>query len=247
MIRPFRPLIAVMALALLGACAGMPDDFPQLMPPTGPQLSAETRAMYAAVQDGDRVVPAIEDQYISEARKRQMVDYYAPHAAGTIVVDPGGRYLYHVQGDNRAMRYLVAVGDQGLTFSGTATVAYQRDWPGWTPTQNMLRREPEKFQQYAGGVPGGLENPLGARALYLYRNGKDTYYRIHGTPSPWTVGHATSSGCIRMFNQDVMYLADRVSNGTKVIVLPASEKGKWTAPAGTAIAAAPAIDPALEG
>ncbi|GGG71119.1 hypothetical protein GCM10011415_18640 [Salipiger pallidus] len=219
-----RPVLALVAAAsLLSACAVAPE-----MSNPATTLTEETRAMYAATVDNGIEVPAIEDKYLSEARKRQLVEYHAPHPAGTIVVDPGAKYLYHVQDGETAMRYLVAVGEQGRGFSGTATVAFQRDWPYWTPTKNMLRRDPETYGPVKNGLPGGLENPLGARALYLYRNGKDTLYRIHGTPSPWTVGHATSSGCIRMFNQDSIYLADQVSNGARVIVLPVSEAGKWT-------------------
>ncbi len=179
--------------------------------------------MYSAVQDGDILVPAIPAEYLSEEKKRQLVDYQTDASPGTIIVDPYARYLYHVREGGKAMRYAIAVGAAGYGFSGRATVAYTREWPGWTPTQNMIRREPEKFAQFAAGVEGGLENPLGARALYLYRNGKDTYYRIHGTPSPWTIGHQASSGCIRMFNQDVMHLAAQVSNGAKVRVLTRAE------------------------
>ncbi|ETX28577.1 hypothetical protein RISW2_05655 [Roseivivax isoporae LMG 25204] len=206
--------------------------------------------MYDAVEDNGRIVPAIEAEYLSEDKKRQEVTYLAPYSPGTIVVDPGAKRLYRLLGNDRAMRYTVAVGAAGYGFSGQATVAYTRAWPNWTPTQNMLRREPEKYERYAAGVEGGLDNPLGARALYLYRNGRDTYYRIHGTPSPWTIGHDASSGCIRMFNQDAIHLAANVDKGARVIVLPREDRGKWTASdAGDAVAAsadagADATDPA---
>ena len=182
-------------------------------------VSPETIAMYDSIEDGDITVPAIPVEYLSEAKKRQLVNYATNQPSGTIVVDPYARRLYHVKEDGMAMRYAVAVGAAGYGFSGTARVAYVRDWPCWTPTQNMIKREPEKFAQFAAGLEGGLENPLGARALYLYKNGKDTFYRIHGTPSPWTVGQQASSGCIRMFNQDAIYLASQVRNGAKVVVL----------------------------
>ncbi|WP_244430347.1 L,D-transpeptidase [Roseivivax halodurans] len=185
-------------------------------------------AMYAAVEDNGRTVPAIDPQYLTEEKVRQEVDYYAPYKAGTIIVDPGAKRLYHLGEGDRAMRYAVAVGEAGYGFSGKATVPFTREWPNWTPTRNMLRREPEKYEEFAAGVPGGLDNPLGARALYLYRNGRDTLYRIHGTPSPWTVGHNASSGCIRMFNQDVIHLAEEVETGAQVVVLDRSESGKWT-------------------
>lgn len=220
---PFRPLIALTALAFLAACAMPPSDVPG-------QIGAETRAMYAAVEDDGREIPAVPDKYLSEAGKRQLVPYYAPYPAGTIVVDPGGRHLYHIQGDETAMRYLVAVGAAGYGFAGEATIPFQRDWPYWTPTKNMLKRDPETYGPVRNGLPGGLDNPLGARALYLYRNGRDTLYRIHGTSSPWTIGHATSSGCIRLFNQDIIHLAEQVEPGTKVVVLRKEEAGKWTSP-----------------
>jgi lipoprotein-anchoring transpeptidase ErfK/SrfK len=226
----FRTLSALAAPLLIAACGvsgpEMFGNMASVLPLSS--VSAETRAMYDTVQDGDIIVPAIPDEYLSQAKARQIVDYRTDQPTGTIIVDPYARQLYHVREDGTAMRYAVAVGAAGYGFSGTAKVAYIRDWPGWTPTQNMLKREPEKFSQFAAGVEGGLENPLGARALYLYRNGKDTYYRIHGTPSPWTIGHQASSGCIRMFNQDVMYLASQVRNGAKVVVLSEQQSGQGT-------------------
>ncbi len=222
---PQRSILAVIALLSLAACGATGPDTMRALP-AGVFVSAETRAMYGAVQDGDILVPAVAAEYLSEEKKRQIVDYPTSEAPGTIIVDPYSRYLYHIRDGGKAMRYSVAVGAAGYGFSGNASVAYARDWPGWTPTMNMIRQQPEKFAQYAAGVAGGLENPLGARALYLYRNGKDTYYRIHGTPSPWTIGHQASSGCIRMFNQDVMHLASQVRNGARVRVLTKSESGQ---------------------
>ena len=199
-------------------------------PPRKQPLSPETRAMYAATEDNGLQVPAIEDKYLSEDKKRQLVDYYAPFEPGTIIVDPGAKRLYHLQGDDTAMRYTVAVGAAGREFSGEARIPYQRDWPTGTPTQSMIEREPDVYTQFEDGMEGGLDNPLGARALYLHQGGEDTLYRIHGTRSPWSIGKAVSSGCIRLFNQDVIHLADQVSSGTRVIVLSAAETGKYTRP-----------------
>ncbi|MHC9235004.1 L,D-transpeptidase [Pseudooceanicola sp. 502str34] len=223
-------LPVVLALAACGAPNVPSENVPTVAPP-----SAETLAMYSEVLDGEKVVPAVPAKYLTGENPRQRVYYYAPYPVGTLVVDTGDQHLYELLGDNQAMRYAVAVGEAGRAFAGEATIAYQRDWPTWTPTRNMLRREPEKYEPYRAGMEGGLDNPLGARALYLYKNGRDTLYRIHGTPYPWSVGHAVSSGCIRLFNQDAMYLAERVDNGTKVIVLTADEIGKWTRPAGEPI------------
>ncbi len=150
--------------------------------------------------------------------KRRSVKYDGGEAPGTIVVDTTERYLYFVEKDGWATRYGVGVGEAGLTLKGKAKVGRKAEWPSWTPTANMLQRKPH-LMEYAGGVPGGPENPLGARALYLYRNGRDTMFRIHGTNEPWTIGTAVSSGCIRMTNDDVIDLYERVPAGTAVVVI----------------------------
>lgn len=138
---------------------------------------------------------------------------------GTIVVDPRNHYLYLVESRFTARRYGVGVGRAGLAFKGTATIRRKAKWPSWTPTQNMIRREPEKYARFAGGVPGGPGNPLGARALYLYKGKRDTYYRIHGTTQPWSIGRSVSNGCIRMLNEHVIDLYNRTPKGTRVVVL----------------------------
>lgn len=144
---------------------------------------------------------------------------FSGYKSGTIVVDPANHFLYLVLRNGKARRYGVGVGKAGLTFKGSATIARKAKWPSWTPTQNMIRRDPGKYAKYAGGVPGGPGNPLGARALYLYRGNKDTYFRIHGTTQPDSIGRSVSNGCIRMINAHVEDLYDRVPTGTKVIVL----------------------------
>jgi lipoprotein-anchoring transpeptidase ErfK/SrfK len=116
------------------------------------------------------------------------------------------------------MRYGVGVGREGLAFTGTAEIGGKAEWPHWTPTPDMIKREPKRYAKWAGGMDGGTDNPLGARALYLFKEGKDTLYRIHGTNEPNTIGHAVSAGCIRMMNQDVIDLYRRVPTKTKVVV-----------------------------
>jgi lipoprotein-anchoring transpeptidase ErfK/SrfK len=145
------------------------------------------------------------------------VEYQTDEQTGSIVVDTSERFLYFVEGDGRATRYGVGVGEEGLTLKGRATVGRKAEWPSWTPTAAMLKRKP-RLLQYAGGVPGGPDNPLGARALYLYRGAQDTKFRVHGTNEPWTIGHAVSNGCIRMFNDDVIELYERAPLGTPVLV-----------------------------
>ena len=174
--------------------------------------------MYSPVWDGDFVVPAIPTRYLSERNLRQEVNYWTDEAPGTIVVDTPNRYLYFVEEGGRATRYGVGVGRDGLSLKGRATVGRKAEWPPWTPTANMMRRDPS-LVQYAGGMPGGPDNPLGARALYLFRGNRDTMFRIHGTNQPWSIGHALSSGCIRLMNDDIIHLYNRTPVGTTVVVV----------------------------
>ncbi len=141
------------------------------------------------------------------------------HKPGTLVIDPDNHFLYLVETRFSARRYGVGVGKAGRAFSGGARIGRKAEWPSWTPTKNMIKREPEKYAKYADGVPGGPGNPLGARALYLYRGKRDTLYRIHGTTAPWSIGRSVSNGCIRMLNEHVTDLYRRVPVGTKVVVL----------------------------
>ena len=144
---------------------------------------------------------------------------FSGYRPATIMVDPGARFLYLVKEGGFARRYGIGVGRAGLRFSGDAIVGRKAEWPRWTPTPNMIKREPGKYARYAGGLKGGPGNPLGARALYLYRNGQDTFYRIHGTNEPSSIGKAVSNGCIRMINDHVIDLYDRVSVGAEVVVV----------------------------
>lgn len=148
--------------------------------------------------------------------KRVKFSGYAP---GTVVVDPGARRLYYVETGGFATRYVVAVGRAGTSLKGNAVVGRKAEWPSWRPTDGMIRRQPWKYARYKNGLPGGPNNPLGSRALYLYRGGRDTYYRIHGTNNPSSIGRAVSNGCIRMLNEHVEELYRRVPVGAKVTVL----------------------------
>jgi len=143
--------------------------------------------------------------------ERQLVTYDGSEEPGTVVVDTPNKFLYLIEGDHKALRYGIGVGRPGFTWSGVHTVTAKKAWPDWTPPSDMLQRRPDlpRF------MPGGLDNPLGARALYL----GSTLYRIHGSNEPWTIGTNVSSGCIRMRNADVEDLYDRVKIGTKVVVL----------------------------
>jgi lipoprotein-anchoring transpeptidase ErfK/SrfK len=157
---------------------------------------------------------------IPERFHRQTVPWEGVEAPGTIVVDPAQRFLYLVQDNGQAIRYGVGVGRQGFAWHGEAQIGMKRKWPRWLPPEDMVVRD-EKAKTWMNGMPGGPENPLGARALYLFANGADTLYRIHGTNDPESIGKAMSSGCVRMLNEDVADLFERVGKGTKVIVLQA--------------------------
>jgi lipoprotein-anchoring transpeptidase ErfK/SrfK len=164
---------------------------------------------------------------VDPAYRRTDVQYATREARGTIVVDPPEHFLYFVQAGGRAVRYGVGVGGEGFGWSGVAEVRNKQEWPDWYPPEEMLQRKPELRRamielQSGLGMPGGPENALGARALYLWQGKKDTLYRIHGTNEPGTIGRNVSSGCIRLTNEDVIDLYDRTPVGTKVVVLPSS-------------------------
>ncbi|HUZ30850.1 MAG TPA: L,D-transpeptidase [Xanthobacteraceae bacterium] len=155
---------------------------------------------------------------------RRVVTYPSPEPAGTIIVDPGSHFLYRIQGDGTAIRYGVGVGAEGFVWNGLAVIHTKQEWPDWYPPADMLARKPELREHMAQlqsglGMKGGPDNPLGARAMYLWQNNKDTLYRLHGTNDPSTIGHNVSSGCIRLTNDDITDLYNRTAIGTKVIVL----------------------------
>jgi len=152
----------------------------------------------------------------------QTVRIKADVAAGQILILPRAHFLYHVTQAGVARRYGVGVGRAGLEFTGTAEIAVKKEWPTWRPTPEMIEREPDTYAKFVENdyvQPGGPENPLGARALYLFQNGRDTFFRIHGTTSPGSIGRSVSNGCIRMLNEHVRELYERVPIGTVVTVL----------------------------
>ena len=200
---------AVLALLAAAACAPKPvaEAPPAPVPPE-----------YQAVQDGEFLIPAVDPLELFGANKRAEVDFTGDEKPGTVIVDVNARRLYYVLEDNRAIRYGIAVGREGLSFKGAGYVGRKAEWPNWQPTANMVKTRPDLYAEFAAGLPGGLENPLGARAMYLYRNGRDTMFRIHGTIQNASIGRATSAGCIRLFNQDAIDLFNRVEVGDKVVV-----------------------------
>ncbi len=206
-----RLVLSAAALAILAACSTQEELI-------GGVPANEVIDGYGLIEDGDFTLPPIPAEYLDDINQRAFVEYNGPDAAGTIVVDPHAKLLYFVEDDGMAHRYAIAVGRQGLRMSRPSTVRLKREWPGWTPTQNMLRTQPEVYGPFAAGVEGGLASPLGARALYLFQNGRDTHFRIHGTNDLPSIGNSGSAGCIRMFNHDIIDLYERVPNGTRVVV-----------------------------
>jgi lipoprotein-anchoring transpeptidase ErfK/SrfK len=203
----FRSAAVALVIAAVTSFAGTASASPFL--PFG-QTNQGAPTMQAPVDQGD-------DSADLPARfKRQMVEYRTSEAPGTIVIDTPNTYLYLVLGNGRAMRYGIGVGREGFTWAGTQNVTRKAEWPDWTPPPEMIERQPYLPRFMAGG-PG---NPLGARAMYL----GGSVYRIHGTNDPSTIGHRVSSGCIRLTNDDVSDLYSRVNVGTKVVVLPMTER-----------------------
>ena len=157
--------------------------------------------------------------YTIDAKYEPQEVAYSGFATGSIVIDSRDKFLYLIETPFSARRYGVAVGKEGLAFKGSVTVGDKQEWPRWIPTKEMIERDPGKYAQYSEGMDGGPNNPLGARAIYLYEGNKDTYLRIHGTTQPWTIGTAASNGCFRMVNEHVIDLFSRVPVGTKVTVI----------------------------
>ena len=202
-----KPIFVAAALALTAALAGCTSDG---------ALSIFS-SNYGAVRDAGYQLPSIPIYKIDRKYHRQIVRYDTDEKPGTIIVDTGQKFLYLVMKDGRAMRYGIGVGREGFEWHGTARIALKREWPTWTPPSAMIKRDP-KLAKWAGGMPPGLSNPLGARAMYLFNKGGDSGYRLHGTPEWFSIGKAMSSGCIRLMNQDVIDLYNRAEVGAKVIV-----------------------------
>ena len=173
--------------------------------------------------------PPYQQAWIPPAYQRQVVNYNRAEPPGSILVDTSQRYVYFVLPKGKAIRYGAIVGEDAQAWSGVTTVGRKEEWPGWTPTETEKRR----LGPLPNYVEGGARNPMGARALYLYAGGKDTLYRIHGTNQPGWIGHAISSGCIRMTNEDVIDLYSRVKMGANVVVLGPKQGFSRAASAGS--------------
>ncbi len=227
----FRFPLALGAAVALAGCVGA--EAPQVAVSAPPPVASKPvaaiaydpkfSALYQPVAD-KFPVPGVPPTVVRSGFERKEVSYVSKEPAGTIVVDPHAHYLYYIEPNGMAMRYGVGVGKQGFGWSGEAIIKTKQEWPDWYPPKEMIDRHPELKPQLdqlrsGQGVAGGYRNPLGARAMYLWQGNKDTYFRIHGTLEPHSIGTNASSGCIRMINQDAIDLYSRVSEGTRVVVL----------------------------
>lgn len=215
-------LLGLSSLLALGAagCTSIPaPQQPSVAPPqpAPPPIPEHAMMMYRAMPEEQFPLPAVDLTKLDPIYYRQIVEYQTYETPGTVIVDTSSRFLYHVQTGGTAMRYGIGVGRAGFDWSGRGHIAYKREWPVWTPPAEMIERSPE-LEQWRYGQPPGLDNPLGARALYIHQGNRDTLYRLHGTGEVWTIGKAVSSGCVRLLHQDVIDLHERVRPGSAIIV-----------------------------
>jgi lipoprotein-anchoring transpeptidase ErfK/SrfK len=181
-------------------------------------VPADILAMYGPLPDEKFPIPAARIGLVDPRYWRQAVDDPTGEAPGTVVVSTAERLLYLVGENGRAMRYGVGIGRDGFSWSGRARIAYKREWPTWTPPAEMIARQPE-LEPYRHGMAPGLDNPLGPRALYIFQGNRDTLYRLHGNPDERSIGKAVSSGCVRLLDQDVIDLYNRVPAGSPILVV----------------------------
>jgi len=217
----FRTAVALALVTLLvAACASTMQRTVPSIPSAWvpPARSPAAWSMYAAISNERYPVPAVETGRVDPRYLRQVVEYRTLERPGTIIVDTPNRFLYLVLENGKALRYGIGVGREGFSWAGRARVGWKREWPTWTPPASMIAREPE-LEKYRQGMPPGPDNPLGARALYISQGNRDTLYRLHGTNEWWSIGQAVSSGCIRLFNQDIIDLYSRVPVGAPIVVI----------------------------
>lgn len=218
--RQFLSLAAAAAGGLALPACSTTGDPSAVLAPERPASEPSYVSMYRAMPEEDFPIPAVDLTKVDKRFYRQLVDDPTGERPGTVVVDTRSYFLYLVRPGGKAMRYGVGLGRQGFTWSGAGVIQWKQRWPKWTPPAEMIARQPEleKWSADNGGQPPGINNPLGARALYIFQNGQDTLYRLHGTPEYWTIGKAVSSGCVRLINQDIIDLYDRVATPTPIIV-----------------------------
>ena len=187
---------------------------------TDSMIPADMLALYGPAPGEKFPIPAVDLRKVDPKYWRRIVRYDSKEAPGTIIIDPANYYVYRIEGDGNATRYGANVSRPGFLWSGDAYVGRKAEWPTWTPPKEMIARQPEA-RKYAGGMPGGLDNPLGARVLYLYQNGRYTVCTIYSTSDPESLGKGVTSGCTGLLSQDMIHLYSRTPIKTKVLILPA--------------------------
>ncbi|WP_448956232.1 L,D-transpeptidase [Labrys neptuniae] len=215
-----RRVLVFGAPLLLAGCASSRSSLGSLFNRSG-DSGYNYREIYAGGIDNGVTFPPIDLRRIDPRFLRREVADPTGEKPGSIVVDPDNHFLYHVHEDGIATRYGVGVGREGFGWHGKATIKRKAEWPRWTPPVSMIKRDSEAAK-FASGMEGGVANPLGARAMYLYQGDRDTMYRLHGTNDPSSIGQSMSSGCIRLLNQDIMALYHNTPVGVRVVVKPSS-------------------------
>lgn len=236
--RGFLAIGAAASAAALTGCEALPTDLitfqrgPAILPEPGPgdvrvepDISIDEgvgsyASMYGPMFDGGFELPAVPWEKVERRYRRQIVPDPTGEVPGALVVDTANHFLYLVRERGEAIRYGVGLGREGFEWAGRAEIRWKKAWPTWTPPAEMIARDPKlaKFSAENGGMPPGLDNPLGARALYIFQGNTDTLYRVHGSPEWWSIGKNVSSGCVRLINQDIIDLYDRVVNGSPILV-----------------------------
>jgi lipoprotein-anchoring transpeptidase ErfK/SrfK len=217
--------LASLALPLAGCTTSLPNGARAPRPdvarrPVAVPTFDELQMMYGPVEDGGFSLPAVPFEKIDPVYYRQRVYDPTGETPGTVVVDTPSHLLYVVEPGGTAMRYGVGIGREGFAWQGEGVIQWRKAWPHWKPPNEMVARQPElaKWSIANGGMPPGLQNPLGARALYIFQNGEDTLYRLHGNPDWTSIGRSVSSGCVRLINQDVIDLYSRVPGKARIVV-----------------------------
>lgn len=218
-----RTIVALCGGVLASALFGRPSAAVSPVTSSGGQLEpseSELVARYAARTDGGYRLPGVPFRKIDPKYYRQRVQNLTGEPEGVVVVDVRNRFLYLTEGAGTAMRYGIGIGRAGFTWAGEGVIQWRQKWPRWTPPPEMIARQPElrKYSYANGGQAPGPNNPLGSRALYIFQDGKDTLYRLHGTKDWRSIGNAVSSGCVRLLNQDVMDLYERVPKKARIVV-----------------------------
>ncbi len=221
--RVFLAGMGASSAMVLAGCAGPDPELQQRLATRRAQNEAYSyyERLYGPLPNERFPVPAVDLRLVKPQYFRRQVDNTTGYPPGTLVVDTGTFYLYWTEPGGTAMRYGVGLGRAGFEWSGRGKIQWKQRWPKWTPPAEMIARQPE-LQEYSaenGGMPPGLQNPLGARALYIFEGGQDTLYRVHGSPEASSIGRAVSSGCVRLLNQDIIDLYDRVPSGSPIVVV----------------------------